>query len=161
VRKEATVVIESEGRDLGKIFKIREMSASAAEGWGTRLILALSRAGVDVPENFFGMGMAGVAVMGLKAMGGLSWEVAKPLLDEMMDCIRIQPNPAQPAVVRDLIEDDIEEVSTRLLLRDEVIKLHINFSPREFVLNFRRMQEIQAAREIGEPTETSDSTLES
>jgi hypothetical protein len=163
VRKEATVVIEADGRDHGKVYKIREMSASAAEAWGTRLILALSRAGVDVPENFFGMGMAGVAVMGLKAMGGLSWDVAKPLLDEMMACVQIAPDLRHPQIVRVMNEDDIEEVATRLLLRDEVVRLHINFSVREFLSNFRKVQEARAAAEMtesGEPTETSEPTSE-
>lgn len=169
MRKEATVVISAEGRDKGKIYRLKEMSASQAEAWGTRLLLALSRAGVEVPEGFFSMGLAGVAAMGLRAMGGLSWEVAKPLLDEMMGCVEIQPGPDQPMVVRKIMtEDDIEEVATRLLLRDEVLKLHVNFSVREFLSNFRKAQEATASRatdeamsELTTPTSTTTSDMSS
>lgn len=162
MRKEATVVIDAEGRDKNKIFRLREMSASQAEAWGCRMMIALAKSGVEVPEGFFDMGMAGVAVMGIQALGGLSWDVAKPLLDEMMGCVQIQPGASHPNVVRALIEDDIEEVTSRLLLRDEVIKLHTGFSLAAFFSTFRKMQQVQAemaARqmtEIGENIETSD-----
>jgi hypothetical protein len=160
MRKEALITIEAAGRDQGKTFVLTEMSASKAEAWGARLMLALSRAGVEVPEGFFEMGMAGVAVMGLKAMGGLSWDVAKPLLDEMMACVRIKVN----AGVRDLIEEDIEEVKTRLRLRDEVINLHVSFSVAAFVSNFQKTMAERAQRAaeiaIGLNTETSPSASE-
>lgn len=163
MRKEATVVIEASGRDAGKVFRLRELPASQAEAWGARLLLALSRAGVEVPDGFFDMGMAGVAVMGIKALGGLSWDVAKPLMDEMMACVQIQPNPSQPAVVRPLIEDDIEEVATRVQLRDEVIAVHTGFSVAAFISNFRMMQAAKAEAaaaamiNLGENTATSGS----
>lgn len=166
MRKTVIVTIDAPGRDHSKIFHIRELPASQAEAWGTRLMLALSRAGVDVPEGFFDMGMAGVAAMGLKAMGGLSWDVAKPLMDEMLTCIQIQPSASNPTVVRALIEDDIEEVATRLRLREEVITIHTGFSVRAFVSNFRKLQEAQAIRaaqmmtESGEDTATSEQPLD-
>ena len=158
MRKEVTVVIETPGRDAGKIFRIRELPASQAEAWGTRLVLALSKAGVEVPEGFFSMGMAGVAAMGLKAMGGLSWDVAKPLLDEMLTCVQIQPSAANPTVVRALIEDDIEEVATRVRLRDEVIATHTGFSIRGFLSNFQKLQEAQAIRAAEMMTGTGQDT---
>lgn len=160
MRKEASITIETPGRDQGKTFVLTEMPASKAEAWGARLMLALSRAGVDVPDGFFEMGMAGVAVMGLKAMGGLSWEVAKPLLDEMMACVRIKVN----AGVRDLIEEDIEEVKTRLRLRDEVINLHLSFSVAAFLSNFQKIMADRAEQAaeiaIGRNTGTSPSASE-
>jgi hypothetical protein len=160
MRKEASITIEAAGRDQGKTFILTEMPASKAEAWGARLMLALSRAGVEVPPGFFEMGMAGVAVMGLKAMGGLSWDVAKPLLDEMMACVRIKVN----AGVRDLIEEDIEEVKTRLRLRDEVINLHISFSVGGFLSNFQKTMAERAEQAaeiaIGLNTGTSPSQSE-
>lgn len=158
MRKEATVVIDAEGRDKGKIYRLREMSASQAEAWGCRLTIALAKSGVEVPEGFFSMGMAGVAVMGLQAMGGLSWDVAKPLLDEMMGCVQIQPGAAHPSVVRGLIEDDIEEVATRLRLRDEVIKLHTGFSIAVFLSNFQKTQQVRAETAARQMTETGENT---
>ena len=37
------------------------------------------------------------------------------------------PDPSKPHVVRNLIEEDIEEITTRLKLRGEVWKLHTGF----------------------------------
>lgn len=132
MRKEATVTIVAEGRDRGKVFRLREMSSQQAEAWGGRLLLTLANHGVDVPPNFFDLSMAGIAVMGVYAITRVPWAEAKPLLDEMMGCVKIQPGP-DARVVRELIDrgdegDDIEEVATRLTLREEVLSLHLGFS---------------------------------
>lgn len=37
------------------------------------------------------------------------------------------PDPANQSVKRNLIDDDTEEVMTRLKLRGEVFKLHVDF----------------------------------
>jgi hypothetical protein len=127
MRKVAQYTVTDEGRDKGKVFSITEMSASRAEAWATRVLLALMGSNADLPENFDELGMAGLAELGLKSIGGLKWEVAEPLLAEMMECVQIIPNPAKPNVIRPLIEDDIEEVLTRFKLRIEVWKLHMDF----------------------------------
>jgi hypothetical protein len=127
MRKVAQYTVTDEGRDKGKVFSITEMSASRAEAWATRVLLALMGSNADLPENFDELGMAGLAELGLKSIGGLKWEVAEPLLAEMMECVQIIPNPAKPNVIRPLIEDDIEEVLTRFKLRIEVWKLHVDF----------------------------------
>jgi opacity protein-like surface antigen len=131
MRKETYVTIDTEGRDQGKVYKLTEMPASQAEAWATRLMLALARGGVDLPSNFLDLGMEGIAVVGIRALAGMTWGDARPLLDEMMTCIRMVPDPQRPQVVRELVETDIEEIGTRLRLRDEVIALHTNFSLRE------------------------------
>ncbi len=75
------------------------------------------------------MGMAALAVVGLRTFAGVAWAEAEPLLDEMMECVQIQPDPKRPEVpVRALVEDDIEEVTTRALLKSEVLELHTGFS---------------------------------
>jgi hypothetical protein len=71
-----------------------------------------------------------VARLGVQAFGGLPWEKAEPLIEEMFKCISILPDPSKPSVTRVLIEDDIEEVTTRLKLRIELFKLHMSFFPR-------------------------------
>jgi hypothetical protein len=128
MRKELTVTIDAEGRDKGKVFFIREMPASQAESWALRALMALMKANVEVPDNISEAGLAGVAALGLKAFGGLSFEAAEPLMAEMMSCVQIIPDPRQQAVKRLLIEDDIEEVKTRLFLRAQVFELHTGFS---------------------------------
>lgn len=119
--------VTDQNRDFGKVFVLTELPASRAEAWAARAILALMASGVDLPENFERLGMAGMAELGIRALSGLKWEVAKPLLDEMFECIQIMPDPNKPHVVRPLIEQDIEEISTRGKLRMEVWKLHTGF----------------------------------
>jgi len=126
-RKTATYVVHDEGRDKGKTFVLTEMDASRAEGWAMRAILALMHGGVDLPEGFEQMGMAGMAEIGIRALSGLRWEEAKPLMDEMWECVQIQPDPTKPMIVRKLVEEDIEEISTRIKLRKEVFDLHVDF----------------------------------
>jgi len=126
-RKEKTVTITAAGRDAGKVFHITEMSAVAAEAWGTRALLALARSGVDLPDNIAEMGLAGIAVVGVKALGGLNYEDAKPLLAEMLACVQAVPDPSRGMVRRALIDDDTEEVATLLQLRQEVVNLHVDF----------------------------------
>jgi hypothetical protein len=126
-RKTAMWPVTDEGRDNGKLFLITEMSAARAESWAMRVLLALMVGNTNVPEGFEELGMAGLAELGLKALSGLKWEVAEPLLGEMMDCIQIIPDPRKTHVVRLLIESDIEEVTTRFKLKAEVLKLHTDF----------------------------------
>lgn len=128
MRKTKDVVVALEGRDKGKVFRITEMPASQAEKWATRAFLALAHSGVEVPEYVSGAGMAGIAVLGLKALGGVSFEEAEPLMDEMMACVTIVRDPKQPMMAFGLMEQDTEEVSTRVLLRGEVFELHTGFS---------------------------------
>jgi len=158
MRKEATVTIVAEGRDKGKVFRLREMSSQQAEAWASRLLLALANHGAEVPQNFFDTSMAGLAVIGIYGLTHVPWVEAKPLLDEMMGCVKIQPGP-DPRIVRDLIDrgddgDDIEEVATRLRLKDEVLKLHLGFSVAD---GFSILKEALTPSPVenGESTETS------
>jgi hypothetical protein len=128
-RKVLDYKVTDEGRDKGKTFRITEMSAAKAEAWATRVLLALLGSNPEVPEDVTDLGMAQLAELGFKALSGLKWEVAEPLLAEMFDCISVLPDPNKPMIVRSLTYDDsdIEEVSTRLKLRGEIFKLHTDF----------------------------------
>jgi hypothetical protein len=128
MRKTKHATIDAEGRDNGKLFLITEMPASQAERWAFRAFQALARAGVDMPENVSGAGMAGIAVVGLKALGTIPFYEATELMDEMFSCVRIVRDKAHPETAMPLMEEDIEEVSTRLHLRSEVFELHTGFS---------------------------------
>lgn len=120
------------GRDKGKVFVVKEMPAMQAEKWAYRLILALSRAGADV-EMIRGSGMAGLAAAGLQAMPMLDWRDAEPLMDEMMECVSVRPDPSgNPTFTRPLRQigddsDDIEEMTTLAKLRAEILELHLRF----------------------------------
>lgn len=126
-RNTTNYTVTDEGRDKGKVFVLTEMSASKAEAWATRALLALMNEGVDVPPGFERMGMAAMAEIGIKALSGLRWEVVEPLLAEMWECVQIMPDPTKPQIIRALIEQDVEEIMTRVKIRAEVWKLHADF----------------------------------
>lgn len=127
MRRTLIYTVKAENRDLGKKFELKEMSASRGEAWAMRALLALMAGGVNLPDGFERMGMAGLAEVGVRALSNLKWEISRPLLEEMMDCVKMQPDPARPELIRDLIEQDIEEIQTRIELRMEVFKLHADF----------------------------------
>ncbi|MFJ3048514.1 hypothetical protein ACIPEN_21990 [Herbaspirillum chlorophenolicum] len=156
-RKTATITIEADGRDKGKTFHLTEMSAARSEEWAERALLALVRGGVDVPDDVMSLGLAGIAVLGLKALQGLPWDLAKPLLEEMFTCVRRMPNPSKPNVIRDLVEDDIEEVKTRLQLRWEILKLHIDFFTDEALLTQARKAVAASQGSSNTPTSIGES----
>lgn len=137
MRRTAEVVIEADGRDTGKKFLITEMPATQAEKWAIRLLLALAKSGADVPPEVLQLGMAGVAMMGIHGLAGLPYSEAEPLLDEMFKCVKIVM-PAMPDG-RTLVENDIEEVATRIQLRGEVLALHVNFPLADLLSRFREM----------------------
>ena len=115
------------GRDAMKVFRITEMGAMQAEEWASQVLLALTRSDINIPPDIAQAGLAGLATMGLRVLGKVKFEEAKPLLAEMLNCVQIVPDPRRPQVVRALIPDDIEEVSTLLKLRAEVAAMHLNF----------------------------------
>ncbi len=128
-RKILTYKVTDEGRDKGKIFVLTEMPAAQGERWALRAIHALLAGGVELPDNLDlkRASMAHMAQIGIQALSGLSWEKAEPLLSEMWECVQIQPDPKRPDIVRGLIDEDIEEIGTRLKLRMQIWGLHVDF----------------------------------
>lgn len=127
-RREKIVTVLEENRDKGKQFRLVEMPAFQAEKWATRALLALGKSNVDLGFDIGSAGAQGLALLGLRAITSLSFEEAEPLLDEMMTCVTFLPDKTNAGVQRALIADDIEEVSTILMLRNEVAQLHLGFS---------------------------------
>lgn len=124
------------GRDRGKVYHLTEMLASQGEWWATRALTALGSGefkfdALDI-ATIASSGMEGVAMVagakGANALMTIPPQDSKPLLDEMMACIAFMPETKIP---RPLLEEDIEEVLTRIQLRDEVLKLHLGFSMAE------------------------------
>ena len=127
-RRTKDLTITAQGRDFDKMFLLTEMPAVQAEKWAGRALLALLKSGVELPEDVAKAGLAGIASVGIKAFGSIEWGLAEPLLDEMMNCVQVIPNKRDKRVVRALFEEDIEEVTTLLALRKEVLELHLGFS---------------------------------
>jgi hypothetical protein len=123
-RKSITLTISEEGRDKGKVFQITEMPASKAEKWALRALLALAKSGVEIPEDAMDSGVAALLGIGIKALLRVNFVDAEPLLDELFDCVKFVPSQD---ITRILVEDDTEEIATRIKLRKEVIVLHMSF----------------------------------
>lgn len=129
MRRQIKFIVQTEGRDKGKQFVITEMSAENAERWAIRALLGMASGGVEIPDSIASAGMAGIASMGVGMLGKLPPDLAQELLDEMFRCVQYVPNPARPEIApRDPLPDDIEEVATRIRLRLEVFRLHVDFS---------------------------------
>ena len=130
MRKTLTYAVDSEGRDKGKTFLITEMPATKAEDWAIRAMFALGAANVDIPEGALQLGMAALAEIGLKKLFAVEAAQMRPLLSELMECVEFVPNPQKPTVKvgYPLFESQVEEVKTLLVLKWEVLKLHLDFS---------------------------------
>lgn len=131
-RKTELVHITTAGRDHDKRFLITEMPAMKAERWALRALLALAHAGVDIGEDAKKSGMAGIALAGMKALHSLAFEEARPLLDEMWDCVMVMPDVKNPQILRPMLRnemegDDVEEIGTIWLLRERIFRLHTDF----------------------------------
>ena len=127
-RKELFYTISgTKGRDEGKVFYIQEMTSSQGEWWAVRAFIGMSKSGFEVPDNLKDMGLVGLATFGFSLLSKMNPEDAKPLMEELMSCIQYVPDPGNKKVARPLIESDIEEVATRLKLKAETLKLHVDF----------------------------------
>jgi hypothetical protein len=93
------------------------------------VMLALGAANVDIPDGALQLGMAALAEIGLKKLFAIDAVSIRPLLAELMECVEFIPNPQKPAVKvgYPLFESQVEEVKTLLMLKWEVLKLHISF----------------------------------
>lgn len=125
-RKSEKYTVTDDNRDNGKTFLLTELPAREAERWALRALLAMSRNGIQLPDDALDSGFASLAILGLNMLGNVKPEEAYELMDKMLECIQFVPDGKglQP---RPLVETDIEEVTTLIRLRAEVFKLHAGF----------------------------------
>ena len=135
MRETATVRVPpfpgTRNRDHGRIFRITEWPSAKAEKWLLRIVMAANKSATPLPLNVAGLGMEGVAAMGINAFllsGNAQPEIFIPLLDELLECVTVVRDPKQPDLATALLPDDLEEVATRFWLRGEVLSLHLGFS---------------------------------
>lgn len=133
-RKSEYYTVTKDNRDKGKKFLITEMSALRAERWATRALLALTKSGQDINPTAGG-GMAAIAVAALQGLQHLQFDDADPLMMELMDCVQFVPDPKHPETTRALVQldsdgDDIEEIETRIILKQRILNLHTDFFTR-------------------------------
>jgi len=133
-RKQKFITIDKENRDHGKVFRITEMDAWDAYDWASRVFFALMNTGVEIPEHVLESGMAGLAAMTesdfmrfiFGMMAKIPYQQGKPILDHLLTCVEIQPDPLK-LNFRSNILADIEEPSTFLTLQKEAFSLHFGF----------------------------------
>lgn len=152
MRKVAEITISAKGRDEGKTFVLTEMPADQAERWLMRMLEALSKS-ADVGAAVRIGGYAGLYALGIRALVGAPFSQTEPLYKELMDCVKIK----EKAVTRSITSDDVEEVATRMQLKDEVFKLHTGFSVADKLSELWRtsLSALEAAR-TSKDTSTSD-----
>lgn len=165
-RKTKVVVIpapktgERENRDAGKAFLLTEMDAVRTEKWAARALLAIAAGGVDIPPEVLQMGAPAVVAAGFRSLVTMAFADAEPLLDEMMQCVSFIPDRRKPDVTRPLDPEDIDEVTTLLTLRGEVVELHTGFSVAAFLSKLGKAASTMTPTPDSSDTPTSPSPSE-
>lgn len=121
-RTQVVVIDDADSRDFGKAFLLTEMDAESAEWWAFRVLQAIL--GSEIPVDFTAP-LAKMAAQGLGALSKLPPAQARPLMEEMMECVRMQLPDGKGN--RPLLASDIEEVGTRVKLRASLLELHTGF----------------------------------
>lgn len=138
-RKETDVQITDEkSRDFGKTFRIKEMDAERAEDWAIRAFMGLAVGGVELPTEL-PKTLPGISMLGIQALGRIPYAHARPLLNEMMGCVQVVSSTGQ---LHKPMAGEIEEISTLVKLRREIIELHTGFF--ELVANSNLMSSLLA-----------------
>lgn len=118
-RKTATIVIDAEGRDKGKQFLVTEMSAVDGERIALRIFQMLCASGVDLDLNT--ASARDVAHMVFSAMSQLQPEQIEEIGDKLMECVQYLSPDGK--TTRRLVAGELEEISSRLLLKKEAFML--------------------------------------
>ncbi len=121
-RKSITITI-SEGRDKGKSFLLTEPPCTQVENMVLRAVFGLGRAGVEIPPEILQLGAAPTAYAIGSQFSKLPWRLGLQLSAELMQCVQ----RVEEKIQRSLVENDIEDVATRLMLKGEVLKLIFGF----------------------------------
>ena len=174
MRNTKEIRVTAEGRDKGKVYVIREMSSYDGERWGIRMMEALMKGGVDIPNGFADAsgGLLALYALGMRAICAAPSDLTLPLFDEMFEkCLTVVPDPKNPLITRGappvhggesvgpLIDDDIEEIKTRAMLRGEIFELHTGFSAAAALSQLwkKGMENLAAAKD--ESTSQSDTPI--
>ena len=137
MRRTRNVKIEGDpekNRDAGKVFVITEVSAVQAEEWAVRAFMALGTSGIRIPDELMNAGLVGVALVGYQVFMGAAPEAILPLWREMLPaCVQLRGvDSAQGSVVTlPWSPTIVEEVSTLMTLRKEILELHTGFTLAE------------------------------
>lgn len=130
-------VLGTHGRDAGKVFHLLEIDPLTVSGFMLRLVAALRVADYESLIARFApfmtaqaKGDAGAqapidAIMQL--LQGADPKAVHELMSELLDYVRVSPDPAHPAVRRALQRDDIRELPTLGAILMGLVKLNFTF----------------------------------
>lgn len=121
MRKEVEITIE-EGRDKGKTFKITEMSATQADRWTLKVLCLFGKGGIAL-EELAKMDFNTI----IKIMGDVSYDMAEPLLDELLECASFKKDGVYVPMKGSMIESVVEDFRTLYRLRLEALQLVLGF----------------------------------
>lgn len=113
------------GRDACKTFRITEMDPEKGEWFAMRALMLIASSGNDMPD-IGGGAMAALASSGIQNLFKCDPHKLKPLWDELTECWSFVPDKNKN-FSRKLVEGDIEEISTRIILRMKTLEMHLNF----------------------------------
>lgn len=116
-------------RDAGKTFLVTEVPALQAEEWGLRALMALGTGGITVPPEIVSAGLMGVALVSYQAFMGAREDAVLPLWREMIPACVKQYVSAE--VIHPWDPSLVEEVSTLMKLRQQIMELHTGFTVAE------------------------------
>lgn len=121
--RKTTVITIKDGRDAGKSFRLTEWPCIQTEHWILRAVFGLGKAGVEIPPETLQAGAAVIAYVIASQAVKLPSRLGVRLADELMQCVQ----RVEEKLDRSLVDNDIEDVTTRLQLKAEVLKLTFGF----------------------------------
>lgn len=121
--KEVEVRIEN-GKDAGKVFKVKEMPALQMDRWAMRALCLLGRSG--------GNGLAGLLQIKdfgelLSSFSQIDYEKAEPLLVELLECCYFVKDGTLVQLKSSFVDGIIEDWTTITRLRIEALKVNLGF----------------------------------
>jgi hypothetical protein len=132
-RREEYYTVDKECRDVGKTFCITEMTSFDAESLAIRAGLAILKGNPNLKDDFMEKVKKGtvtfedISFYGVGLFSALDYYDIKPLLDDLLACVKIIVDK-KSMIMRHLEDEDVEELSTIIELRKRALGLHINFS---------------------------------
>lgn len=132
--KEEIISIREDGREL--TFRIRQMPAASLESWLMRAAILIGKSGAAA-NGKEGHNLAATMSSlskgrGLDALlcllGGLDYEQAKALLDEMLGCCwRVREDGTEEQVRLSTLNGYIEDITTLVKLRGKALEVNLGF----------------------------------
>lgn len=123
----SATVYGSHGRDVGKSFTLLEIDPLTTAGYALRFNSALRiDSYVDLINQWKDGEAAGEPPIDaiLRTLQGADPKAVHALMTEMLDYVRISPDPQHPGVNRPLLPNDIRELKTLGEILSALVKLN-------------------------------------